>query len=704
MTYGILPNGKQQFIDSNGKPLASGKVYYYIPSTTTFKNTYQNSAGTVLNTNPVVLDANGQCIAYGTGSYRQQVYDVYGNLIWDVQIDSPLTANISAYVTPLEFGAVGDGTTDDTAAMMAAFASGLPVDGLGKSYLVNNSSLNTVIDTTATGTIGYGAGTKWFLVTQSCSNMTLIGNISFGGGSDFFLPKGSTVNNITVTGLARFSSWYSTFNSLVLEGTSYFGGDFPPTSNFNGFYYNTFTSCNFNYAVVDERYGPVNLNTFTECRFTNFNIKYSGSSGWTVTDIQSFHMNTFIGCELFTDTGQGITAPDGHVYSMVMNTNTSSDGTNKIINLYNESPVNGIYGDCFVLDTIHLSGNSVTFGTPTGSNGRVPFAIGSGSLGYNNPLAGEGVVSSESRLIPFIYPGKEISYGDWSILGTTGLPASMSWSNITTTPYAYTDTSEPTGLGRCARFTTTASFATVDLISSAWINENNGTLTSFAVVYQVYGGNPQIQVTNSDGSTTLYGGASQTLLANGWVLAYGQSWGKVTFSSGSGFDIGISAFSISRGAAVMSPASNQPFGYPLVDLSGGTSVVGNQLTNTKYNSYNSSSTKTVSSGSTTNWFTINFSPYSGQIADVKVIAGFSSGTGGTRIGIRESLILANGSGTLTETNLTSNVGANMSITFSASGTTLTVQTTTSASVSETARIAIQVMGPGMTSSVITQLN
>jgi len=89
MTYGILPNGKQQFIDSNGKPLASGKVYYYIPSTTTFKNTYQNSAGTVLNTNPVVLDANGQCIAYGTGSYRQQVYDVYGNLVWDVQVDSP---------------------------------------------------------------------------------------------------------------------------------------------------------------------------------------------------------------------------------------------------------------------------------------------------------------------------------------------------------------------------------------------------------------------------------------------------------------------------------------------------------------------------------------------------------------------------------------------------------------------------------------
>jgi len=88
---GILPNGKQQFIDSNGNPLAGGKVYYYIPSTTTFKTTYLDDSGTNANTNPIILDANGQCIAYGSGSYRQQVYDVNNNLIWDVQIDAPIT-------------------------------------------------------------------------------------------------------------------------------------------------------------------------------------------------------------------------------------------------------------------------------------------------------------------------------------------------------------------------------------------------------------------------------------------------------------------------------------------------------------------------------------------------------------------------------------------------------------------------------------
>jgi hypothetical protein len=102
MLQGILPNGRQQFINSNGQPLAGGFVYYYIPSTTTFKNTYQDDGGVNLNTNPIVLDANGQCIAYGSGSYRQQVKDVNGNLIWDVQVDAPLAqSDLSAFETTL---------------------------------------------------------------------------------------------------------------------------------------------------------------------------------------------------------------------------------------------------------------------------------------------------------------------------------------------------------------------------------------------------------------------------------------------------------------------------------------------------------------------------------------------------------------------------------------------------------------------------
>lgn len=79
----ILPPGQTTFFDANGNPLSGGTVSFFIPNTTTFKNTYKNSNQTVFNTNPVILDAAGRAIIYGTGTYRQIVRDRNGNLIWD---------------------------------------------------------------------------------------------------------------------------------------------------------------------------------------------------------------------------------------------------------------------------------------------------------------------------------------------------------------------------------------------------------------------------------------------------------------------------------------------------------------------------------------------------------------------------------------------------------------------------------------------
>lgn len=79
----LLPNGMQQFTDNNGAPLVGGLVYFYTPGTTTPKTTWQDSAETIPNANPVTLDAAGRALLYGSGSYRQQVFDISGNLIWD---------------------------------------------------------------------------------------------------------------------------------------------------------------------------------------------------------------------------------------------------------------------------------------------------------------------------------------------------------------------------------------------------------------------------------------------------------------------------------------------------------------------------------------------------------------------------------------------------------------------------------------------
>ncbi len=99
----LLPPGKQQFIDGNGIPIEGGFVYFYIPNTTTPKDTYQNAAATILNTNPVRLDAGGYAIIYGQGIYRQIVTDSGGNQIWD-----QLTSDTD--VGGLAWGEVSTGT------------------------------------------------------------------------------------------------------------------------------------------------------------------------------------------------------------------------------------------------------------------------------------------------------------------------------------------------------------------------------------------------------------------------------------------------------------------------------------------------------------------------------------------------------------------------------------------------------------------
>jgi hypothetical protein len=119
----LLPNAKQQFFGPNGVPLSGGSVYYYIPNTTTFKATYQDQAQTILNSNPVILDANGECVVWGTGAYRQQVFDVNGNLIWDQVTQDPQAA-LTGNITDKKYAAGTDFTPGTTTTLTLPTAPG----------------------------------------------------------------------------------------------------------------------------------------------------------------------------------------------------------------------------------------------------------------------------------------------------------------------------------------------------------------------------------------------------------------------------------------------------------------------------------------------------------------------------------------------------------------------------------------------------
>tara|TARA_R110002153_G_scaffold191269_2_gene344227 strand:+ start:2844 stop:4187 length:1344 start_codon:yes stop_codon:yes gene_type:complete len=77
-------NAFEQFLDSAGNPLSGGKVNLYESgSSTTRKTTYSDSAETIANANPVVLDGEGRCPdVWGSGTYRVIVTDAN-----DVQIE-----------------------------------------------------------------------------------------------------------------------------------------------------------------------------------------------------------------------------------------------------------------------------------------------------------------------------------------------------------------------------------------------------------------------------------------------------------------------------------------------------------------------------------------------------------------------------------------------------------------------------------------
>ncbi|HDR9033738.1 glycosyl hydrolase family 28-related protein [Burkholderia vietnamiensis] len=193
----ILPNGKTQFVDQNGKPLANGTVTFYIPGTTTKKDTWQDQAQMQVNTNPVQLDSRGQATIWGSGSYRQVVADKFGAQIWDQVISDPTLAlqqSIDGFSAPggsalvgflqvgvgsvarimqdkareslsvRDFGAKGDGVTDDTVAIgnaaVAAKANGKKLYFPAGTYLHNDE---IVLDSI----MAYGEGPLTQIISTS---------------------------------------------------------------------------------------------------------------------------------------------------------------------------------------------------------------------------------------------------------------------------------------------------------------------------------------------------------------------------------------------------------------------------------------------------------------------------------------------------------------------------------------------------------
>ena len=152
MAVNLSPVGgvAAQFFTNSGIPLSGGKLYTYAAGTTTPAVTYTSSSGATAHTNPIILNSAGR-VATGEIWLNPPPYkfllkdstDVLiatydnisgissltlpidsSNITYDPPFVSSVATNVEAklaqYVSVKDFGAVGNGTTDDTAAIQAA--------------------------------------------------------------------------------------------------------------------------------------------------------------------------------------------------------------------------------------------------------------------------------------------------------------------------------------------------------------------------------------------------------------------------------------------------------------------------------------------------------------------------------------------------------------------------------------------------------
>jgi hypothetical protein len=319
----LSPLPKLQFFDASGAPLVGGKLYSYAAGTTTPLATYTDSTESATNTNPIILNSRGEASVWlGSSAYKLKLTTSTDVEIWTVDnitsisqesLDA-LQATIEAYyaastgashvgyiaygagtvartvsdklddiLSLKDFGALGDGTTDDTVAVKAWLAAVLAVGG-GAGYVPTGVYLVTDqidIDVTTCRTTGirlWGDGPRRSYF-----------NSSYTGGTCFRLFNSNASDGYFYTSIDGIG-FQGTFDGTTVELGDPAGGDGGNSCNFRNITINNYSNGSNAKALV--------ISGFYASHFESLTVNGYGSStsNSTVVTINETQFSQFSSC------------------------------------------------------------------------------------------------------------------------------------------------------------------------------------------------------------------------------------------------------------------------------------------------------------------------------------------------------------------------------------------------------------------------
>lgn len=242
----ISPAPKLQFFDANGNPLAGGKLYTYASGTSTPLVTYADSTGTSANTNPIILDSRGEANVWlGSALYTMSLYSATNVLIWTVDgINGPDQATLAALAASggsaligyspggtgsvtttvqaklrqttsvKDYGAVGDGTTDDTTAIQNTI-SAVGAAGGGVVFFPTGTykiSSKLTINNNAVFLQGAGRRASTLAPTAMATDHILFTTVQQGGVSNLAIVPSGVQTGATNASIRTYNS-----HNIVLD-------------------------------------------------------------------------------------------------------------------------------------------------------------------------------------------------------------------------------------------------------------------------------------------------------------------------------------------------------------------------------------------------------------------------------------------------------------------------------------------------------